>query len=260
VIYLSSDGNADRWRIPEAVLRIRGLKLTGRKGNPASVVPATAKPKSILFFGDSITEGAWVSGTSFHKVNGKYVDWVRFSDASLAWPRIVADTFDAEYGVCAFGGTGWITPADPYVPPMPSSWDLYFARHSRLIDGMLTPNPDMVIVNLGTNDGNRQTSSAIRLWLKEVRRSLAPKTPVILIVPFGQMNRSNILDAVSHQTDPYVFVVDLGSDAAKGLKEYGRASSISFDGLHPNAAATPVFATEIAKAIRRTVGIGLRGR
>ena len=260
LIYLSSDGNADRWRIPEADLRVRGLRLIGNKGERISVAPVPVKPKTILFFGDSITEGAWVSGTSFRKVSGKYIDWVRFSDASLAWPRIVADTFDAEYGVCAFGGTGWISSADPYVPPMPSSWSFYFAGHSRLINGELTPSPDMVIANLGTNDGDRQTSLAIRLWLKEVRRSLVPETPVVLIVPFGQMNRSEILDALSRQTDPYVFEVDLGPDAAEGLKEYGRASSISFDGLHPNASATPVYAAAVVEAIKRTVGFGLRGQ
>jgi lysophospholipase L1-like esterase len=254
-VYSASDANMNRWQEP-----VEGIKIYSILLDPGGTLveldrSVAQRPKNIVFFGDSITEGAWVLGNSDRRISGKYVDWVSYSDAFLAWPRAVAAALDAEYGVCAFGGTSWIKPTNPFVPELPQSWHLYFADHSRLSDGKLLPRPDYVIVNMGTNDGDKDTSTAVASWLRQVRSAVDPKTAIVVIIPFGQMNKRWIDAALSSVGDLYVYKVDLGPQWADGLAKYGRGSFVSFDGLHPNAEATAEFAAALTAAIVRATEI-----
>lgn len=247
--YSASDANLDRWKQPLASLKISGILLDrGSRLLPPSGSISMRKKRAI-FFGDSITEGAWMLGTSTHVMDGQYVDWVRYGDATLAWPNAVAAALDAEYGICAFGGTSWMEPARPFVPPLPQSWSEYFSGHSRLTGGKLLPFPDYVLINMGTNDRNRDTTGVIVAWLRRLRAALSPRAKIIMIVPFGQMNRSRILAAVAQVQDPLLYTVDLGKRWAYGLHDYGRASPVSFDGLHPNEAATATYAAVLVAAV-----------
>jgi lysophospholipase L1-like esterase len=253
-IYQASDANQDRWNVPIAALKIYGIrpdhgeKILSPMGNSAK------KSKRIVFYGDSITEGAWILGNSDRLIGGQYVDWVDYADAALGWPRAVAAALDAEYGVCAFGGSSWIAPTHPFVPPLPESWSFYFANHSRLVNGRLLPAPDYVIVNMGTNDRDRQTTVAIRSWLTQIRQAVGRETEVFIIVPFGQMNRKAIEDSLAGLTDlSHTHKIDLGPQAALGLDQYGHPSLVSFDGLHPKASATAKYAAEVTKIIVQTL-------
>lgn len=245
----ASDANLNRWSESVEGIKIYGITLDPGSSlrSPASSV--ALRPKKIIFFGDSITEGAWVLGNSDRRVSGRYADWVIYSDALLAWPRAVAAALNAEYGTCAFGGTGWIKAAKPFVPSLSESWDFYFDDHTRLVDGKLLPNPDYVIVNMGTNDGNRSTSAAIESWLRQIRHAVNRKVPIVVIVPFGQMDRDMITAAFSKIHDRHLHKIDLGSQWAYGLSHYGHSSFRSFDGLHPNASVTAEYAAAIAAAI-----------
>src|SRR5689334_21594078 len=73
VLYLaSSDANYDRWKLPEEAIKLKGLILDD--GGKVESGADALKPagKRAIFFGDSITEGAWVLGKSNHVVAGKY--------------------------------------------------------------------------------------------------------------------------------------------------------------------------------------------
>jgi hypothetical protein len=183
------------------------------------------------------------------------VDWVDYADASLAWPRPVAAALDAEYGVCVFGGTSWINPATPFVPPLPESWQYYFSDHPRVISGKLRPTPDYVIVNMGTNDGTKQTATAIRSWLKQIRAAVRPRTDIVVVVPFGGINRSSIETALIGLKKRHTYRIALGMQATYGLNQFGHPSLVSFDGLHPSATATAEYAARVVQRItqvRRT--------
>jgi lysophospholipase L1-like esterase len=245
------DINEDRWKVPKEAIRIKALQLdAGSRVLPLSG-PVTVRHKNAVFFGDSITEGAWLLGDSFQQSNGKYLDWVSRSDATLAWPATLAAALHTEYGNCGSGGTSWIRPMHPYRPPLTESWDWFFAGHSRLLSGKLTPTPDYVFVNLGTNDGANDTSAAVLPWLQAVRKAVAKQTLIFVLIPFGQQNRESLYRAVERSHDSKVKIVDLGPDWSKGLHHYGQPSLVSFDGLHPNLDASGLYACLLALKVQK---------
>lgn len=252
-IYAASDANVSRWREPLMALKVHGIELDADGALERPTGSVTPFRKNVIFFGDSITEGAWVTGNSNRRVSGQYVDWVSYSDATLAWPRAVAAALRAEFGVCAFGGTGWVTSPHPYVPPLPDSWSLYFEGHSRLQGGKLDPPPDYVIVNMGTNDPDHTRSEVIESWLRQARASVGPRASILLIVPFAGRNGDEIGKALQSVNDPHSYKVDLGMQWTYGIGNYGHPSMRSMDGLHPSAAATAEYAAAVAAAIARTV-------
>jgi hypothetical protein len=191
-------------------------------------------------------------GRSNHVVAGKYVDWVAHSDASQAWPRLLAAALDAEYGTCGSGGMSWLRPSHSGIPPLPDSWSFHYENHSRLLDGRkLMPLPDYVIVNMGTNDGEKDTSGAIKKWLSAIRAAVRPDTTIFVIIPFGQMNRTSLSGAVAAVADPHIHIIDLGIRRAAGLNHYGEPTIVSFDGLHPSAEASGFYAASLAAAFSR---------
>jgi hypothetical protein len=256
VLYLaSSDANYDRWKTPEEAIKLKGLIVDdGSRVEPGAEGSKLAG-KRVIFFGDSITEGAWVLGKSNHVVEGKYVDWVAHSDATQAWPRLLAAALDAEYGTCGSGGMSWLKSSHSGIPPLPNSWSFYYENHSRFFDGKsLDPPPDYVIVNMGTNDGEKDTSAVVEKWLNNIRSAVRPDTEIFVIIPFGQMNKPSLRRAVLAAGDSRVHPVDIGARWAEGLNRYGTETRVSFDGLHPSAEASGMYGALLAGAIGRILG------
>jgi lysophospholipase L1-like esterase len=250
----ATDANFDRWQSPMEAVKIEGIRLDSR-GELVSPSGSTAiLPSNIVFFGDSITEGAWVLGNSDRLIAGHWVDWVDRSDATAAWPGMVAAALGAEFGNCGWGGMSWINPVrGAHIPALPKAWDFYFSDHSRLINGKLSPIPEYVIVNMGTNDGNRDTTEAVREWLKAIRRAVNERTPVFVVIPFGQQNRERLVKAVEGANDRFVLKIDLGPRWAYGLNHYGTPSAVAYDGLHPKESASGLYAALVAAAIQKAL-------
>ncbi len=248
VFYLSAtDGYVDRWAGPVQSLKITGLDVDpGATALPPSG-PVAIEPRRALLFGDSITEGMWLWGDSKDASMA-----VTYDDASNAWPAILAEVLDAEYGVCGFGKQSWTRPT-PDIPPLPQSWALFFKGHSRLIGGKLQPRPDYVFVNMGTNDSVDLVAAAAG-WLRTIRAALERDTPLFMIIPFGQRNAAGLKTAVAQVQDPHIEIIDLGPKWAFGMNKYGVPSRLSHDGLHPNALANGRFAAALARAVGASQG------
>ena len=235
-LYLAaSDANYDRWNTPTQIIRLQSIELD----NGATVKPPKGiARKQAIFFGDSITEGAWNLGNSFKVIDKKYVDWVQNSDATQAWPFYLAEKMKVEYGTCGSGGMGWLRTSHSNIPALPESWRFHYKDHPRGFQH----HPDYVILNMGTNDGAKDTSKVVTSWLSEVQHQF-PKTKIILIIPFGQQNKTSLLAAA--KTRPKVEVIDLGPAYAEGIQKYGATNANSHDGLHPNAEANRRLAAAI---------------
>jgi lysophospholipase L1-like esterase len=239
----ATDANYDRWQIPRQSVRIRSLVID----DAARLRPPDDRPlHRAVIFGDSITEGAWNLGDSYRVAEGRWVDWVPHSDATQAWPRFLADALQFDYGVIGSGGMSWLRPSHSGIPPLPESWRLHWAGHPRAF----TPAPDLVIVNMGTNDGTRDTSAAVTSWLRDVRHAAGPRVPIFLLIPFGQQNKEPLSRGARSANDPLVHLIDCGPEAATGLNKYREASAASFDGLHPSAATHASLARLLAAKLK----------
>ena len=240
-LYLAaSDANYDRWNTPTQIIRLQSLELD----NGATVKPPkNISKKQAIFFGDSITEGAWNLGDSFRVVDKKYVDWVKHSDSTQAWPHYLAEKLKLEYGASGSGGMGWLKTSHSNIPALPESWRFHYKNAPRNFQR----NPDIIFLNMGTNDGTKDTALVVRQWLAEVHKQF-PKTKVILIIPFGQQNKSSLLAAA--KSSPQTKVLDLGPAFAEGIQKYGLATPTSHDGLHPNAETNRRLAAALASQLK----------
>jgi lysophospholipase L1-like esterase len=149
----------------------------------------------------------------------------------------------------------WLKSSHSGIPPLPNSWSFYYENHSRLFDGKsLNPPPDYVIVNMGTNDGEKDTSAVVEKWLNDIRGAASPDTQIFVIIPFGQMNKPSLRRAVLAAGDQRIHLIDIGVRWAEGLNRYGKETRVSFDGLHPSAEASGMYAALLAGAIGRILG------
>jgi len=224
----ATDANYDRWRQPQQIVRLKSLEIDD--GAKLSA-PRGLHKKRAVFFGDSITEGAWNLGNSYRVVDKKWVDWVKHSDATEAWPFFLAARMGVEYGVIGSGGMSWLRPSHSSIPPFPEAWRFHYQGHPR----DFRPAPDYVVVNMGTNDGTRDTAPAVTAWLREVLRTF-PKAQIWLFIPFGQQNKGPLEAALAAVSNKRIHKIDLGPANAQGLNKYGAHSATSHDGLHPKAA------------------------
>ena len=241
----AADGTADRWTTPIQSIKIANLILDTGAALQTLSADVTQLSKSALFFGDSITEGLYVNG---YNGNSTLV-----SDSQLSWTYGVAQALGAEYGNVAFGCQGWSVGgcSGSNVPAMPTSWDHYFSNVSRLSTGKLSPIPDYVIVNLGTNDGATNIQSTVVTWLASIRAAVNTNTPIVLIVPFGQNQAANIIAAAATAADSRVFVVNLGTTVSAGMNGTGISRWVADSGgLHPIAAADGWLGAMVAQKIQ----------
>jgi hypothetical protein len=155
----------------------------------------------------------------------------------------LADALKLEYGAAGSGGMGWLKTSHSNIPALPESWRFHYKNAPRNFQR----NPDYIFLNMGTNDGTRDTADTAKKWLAEVHNQF-PKTKVILIIPFGQQNKASLLAAA--KSSPKTQVLDLGPAFAEGIQKYGQTTPTSHDGLHPNAATNRRLAAVLKSKIR----------
>jgi lysophospholipase L1-like esterase len=256
---VSNVTSQDRWTTPTSVLSITGITLdTG-----GSVSLPTLAPMRALFYGDSITEGA------------NDGDGTTTNDASRAWPWYVGPALQAEWGQIGYEGQGWVRGGDENVPPIftpsndtSSAWNKYWTGASRLSSGTLTPAPDYIIINEGTNDQDFSESGSAVIasvsGLLAALRTAAPNAKIFVMVPFGGMEAANILTGyTNYETsapDAKCYYLNESTLTSLGLTDGGSATAQSTDGIHPYVewqaqnAAIWLSAIQVILAQNRTSG------
>ncbi|MCW3100244.1 MAG: hypothetical protein JWL77_5862 [Chthonomonadaceae bacterium] len=255
---VSSDYRQDRWSKttslvsgflgPAQSLRITGVALDAGVN---LIAPVGVRPKRILFFGDSITEGAGLDPAD---------------DASQTYVTLCAQLLNAEYGVIANPGQGWacnIAPASG-VPTFGTAFDQYYGQTPRFPFIAGTSTPDYVIVNMGTNDAiygadPGAVTTAAMTFLQQIRSDL-PSSQIFIVVPFGGFEALALQSAVSqyllsNPTDTKVSLIDLGATAQAGLMgQVPGGSPESYDGIHPNAATHRALGFQLTAALQTALG------
>lgn len=260
-IYLSKTDTEDAWYgEPKSALRVTGIHIAaGQQVLDLHDTPIAVKNRRVVFYGDSITEGAGLSG------------------AELSFAPKLANLVGAEYGQNGNGGIGWFLGGARgldqfyYADSVKRGyWRYYYQNTPRFIDdnpskGYIDGAPDAVFLNMGENDEDKNhqipaddVKKALTSWLSDARASVAPDTKIFVIVPFNfnsaatQYQRFKM--ALTSGFDEYIkanpndkntYLLDLGKDGFDMVKNN------STDRLHPDAFAAEQLAIMLSKQVEQ---------
>lgn len=260
-IYVKSirgSGDGGRWSPSCRKLRLVGIQVPA--GTQTAAV--TRRSTNAIMFGDSITQGAGTLG--FTSASN--------DDAMQCWVRSLADALGAEYGNIGIAGLKWsgssaALPAfysSANVPP--DTYSYYEGGRTRLIAGKLSPAPDYVFVNVGTNDLGTNISANVASTIAGLRAISGPNAGIYLVLPFSGFEHSPVSGVpggfnkymAANPNDTKVFVLDCGTSIAPyaGLNSTTGVTEnqFAFDGLHPKNDISLSFGAKIAELVHQASG------
>ena len=195
-------------------------------GTVTGVLP---KNKKIMFFGDSITEGIRVLNMNADSDG---------NSATGAFPYIASTNLNAISYRVGFGGAGVTKGGNGGVPSLINFID-------NMTKNRLAPyyEPDVVVVNIGTNDFDAATDVFKSQYTAVINRLLIKYsgTPLFIMVPFNGTRKSEITDITNNKKGVYM-VDTTGWDIS------------TTDGLHPDVAGSIKAGTKLSDYIISTLG------
>jgi hypothetical protein len=205
-IDLEGLGYTDRWNAPIDMMKINELILdTG-----AQTVAPVLNPMRMVVYGDSITEGANTLGDE---------NIVADKQWSTTWDADLAASLNAEVSAIAFQGQGYEVGGQGNVPAFLSSYQFIMNGVSRTFS-----SPNYVFINEGSN--GTTTQSDVATMMVNLRAAY-PKATIYQIVPFGGYANTVIPAAFAAQSDPNLFLLNLGTQGVNVV------NANSTDGEHP---------------------------
>ena len=254
IIKLSESGNSS--------MGIRAIQVTGGKRDDISFKAAANQPRMIEFIGDSITCG--------YGVDGKYgADTFKTAneDASKAYAYLTAQKLEADYSLVCYSGHGVLS---GYTSGgkinkkqlVPKFYDEVGHCSARLEGDRLIQEdswdfarqPDLVVINLGTNDASytqsdsnlqKQFTESYVTFLKKIRKK-NPNAPILCTL--GTMG-DTLYDAVCNAAEAYT--AETGDSKIKTMcfPVQSDADGIAVD-WHPSAKTHEKSAEQLAGFIR----------
>ena len=195
-------------------------------GTVTGVLP---KNKKIMFFGDSITEGIRVLNMNADSEG---------NSATGAFPYIASTNLNAISYRVGFGGAGVTKGGNGGVPSLINFID-------NMTKNKLAPyyEPDIIVVNIGTNDFDAATDVFKSQYTAVINRLLIKYsgTPLFIMVPFNGTRKSEITDITNNKKGVYM-VDTTGWDIS------------TTDGLHPDVAGSIKAGTKLSDYIISTLG------
>jgi lysophospholipase L1-like esterase len=207
------------------------------------LLPAPERPaKLVEFLGDSITEGVLVLNTGPRETWSRE-KWPEFSDGRRSWSYQSALLAGAEPRMVGFGRLGLSINANGGVPPALHSFP--FVYSGAPVDK--TRLPDAVVINMGTNDGQRVSGNVFgplyKAYLDMIRKTY-PLAQIFCLRPFNGAHSAAIEGVVRGQQDSKIQYVD--------TKDWIDPEKHTTDKVHLNLEGNRVAAEKVA-AILKTV-------
>ena len=235
--FKSSSEGLTRWSTtPSTQLIVRGINIgTGQTFSLPKIYP-----RSLIFYGDSITEGVRTLGET------QPLDTDR-NDNAVEWSAQTAQRLNAEYGIVGFGATGLAVGGSGGVPALTESWNLLFPGQPR----SFATCPDAMIENEGTND-NSQTAASVQAaetTFLQAFSAMCPASKEIVMRPFGGYKWDALQASVASMGSRNISLMDTTGflDAAMGVDSLG---------LHPTANnAVNFLAPQVTAAIERIMSV-----
>ena len=168
-----------RWNPQACAAVLTGITLDA---GATLTLPPTVRAKKILFYGDSISEGAMSHSDSSN-------------DALSAWTFIAGKSLAAEFGIVAFASQGWLTSYNTpaYSPTFPNSWDSIFSGQAR----SFASAPDLIVINMGTNDSSGDVTSVATSTLTAMLAATPSTTKIVVMRPFIGYQASQLQAAIT---------------------------------------------------------------
>lgn len=209
----------NRWNAPQET----AVSFTGISSSAGlRPMPSEVRPLRILAYGDSIAEG-------IRTINNTAPVETDQNDSTTAWAYPLTNLMDAEVGVVGFGGLGLVNPGIGNVPPAPDSFKELWAGSPR----NFTPAPDLVLVNLGTNDAKVDVTQATTRLLSRLLATTPPSTRVGVIYPWIGTGQKQLAAAVAatNQSGRISIIDSTGwwkpADSSDGVHPLGHANTES---------------------------------
>jgi len=226
------DEHQSRWRPPlTASITFLGLEpVDGGQLEPA--LPAWDHPAlKMEFLGDSITEGVLVQAPRPGRDS-----WAWRTDARQAYAGQTALALGAAWRQVGFGATGLAHGGSGGAPGALESFNFFYAGCPR--DDW---QPDVVVVNQGTNDGGMPGDKYQPLYVKYLAliRAAYPRAQIAALRPFCGAEAASIQAAVAARR------------AAGDQRVHYIDTTGWYQGdIHPNAAASAPLAAKLVAALK----------
>ena len=236
-------GTPDLWTTPTSCILFTGLSIDNGE---STVADAQVLSKTLLYYTDSI--GLTPASGDNNNIDLPYLNHI----------AVLANALGCEYGNIDFGGQGFSSNSGAYNVPnlftpgndTSSSWDKYSGGvGSRLVSGALSPAPNYIFVQEGTNDslhgGTTGGVTSSVSGLAAALRAAAPSAPIYFVEPFGEYMASSVKQGVINAADSNTYYLPLPASSSSGLVGGGVATWASGDGLHPLMGTEPFIAAAL---------------
>lgn len=247
----------------ESTMGIKSIDVTG-----ADVAPTAEKELKIEFIGDSITCGYGVDD----EVKEHHFS-TSTEDATKAYAYKTAQLLDADYSLVSYSGHGIISGytdndkkvTGQLVPPIYEQFAKSYGNYDGIFNVSLVDwdfsrfQPDMVVINLGTNDasycGNHQDriddySASYAEFLKKVREHNPDAHILCVLGVMGDSLYKGVEKAVE------LYSAETGDTKVSSLRLTPQNGSTGYAAdWHPTEATHEIAASETAAEIKAILGL-----
>lgn len=174
-----------RWSTQATAVKLTSITLDSGK----TLTAPPSLPTSLLFYGDSITEGV-------RTVNSTATSDTDRNDSGQCWSLEVGRILGAEVGNVGFGGSGFNVIGSGSVPTIGNSYNLLYAGVAR----SFAASPTAIVLMEGTNDSSDVTGYAVTLLNGLIA---ATTSKIIVLRPFnGTLHASQLQAAIAACSTP----------------------------------------------------------
>ncbi len=217
------------------------------------ILPAPeAKDRYILALGDSLSAGRGVLGDANSNGQTRNMD-----DCTYATPWLIAEHFDADLELIADTGYGiYQSSSGNKTSTIPRVWRyLSYAQSSKTEYDYSQSEPDIIIINLGTNDEFAKTDivtfrNHLKAFLMDIRKAY-PDTPILYYYGMLRTGNYNMIKNVINE-----FVE--GGDENLYLMKLDDCSTLTSLGImpfsHPNPKQYEYYAEKVQEKISEIMG------
>jgi len=184
-------------------LTVTGVEVMG--DHPALLPPPARKERKIVFFGDSITCGYGNLGSPDNRVF-----FTCEEDVTRAYALLTAEALDCDWRLIAVSGQGIVRNCNGDKDYQISDFYAHQSRVSRQIHDFASWQPDVVVVNAGTNDRGGQVTDeefhdAAGIFLDNLRK-VYPKAKIVWFIGLMGCPYRKVLEELAGERDGVYFL------------------------------------------------------